>query len=41
LFEVPATFRGVASVSIANRKINVVESGVRGRKVSVVADKFL
>jgi hypothetical protein len=41
LFEVPATFRGVASVSIANRKIDVVESGNRGRKVSVVADKFL
>jgi hypothetical protein len=41
LFEVPATFRGVASVSIANRKINVVESGARGRTLSVSAGKFL
>jgi hypothetical protein len=41
LLEVPETFRGVASVSIAKRKIDVVESGARGRKVSVVADKFL
>lgn len=41
LFEVPETFRGVASVSIAKRKIDVVESGARGRKLSVVADKFL
>ena len=41
LFEVPETFRGVASVSIAEGTIDVVESGPRGRKVSVVADKFL
>jgi hypothetical protein len=41
LFEVPETFRGVASVSIAKGKIDVVESGVRGRKLSVAADKFL
>jgi hypothetical protein len=41
LFEVPETFRGVASVSIGERKITIVESGVRGRKVSVAADKFL
>jgi hypothetical protein len=41
LFEVPETFHGVASVSIAQRKIDVVESGARGRKLSVVADKFL
>jgi hypothetical protein len=41
LFEVPETFRGVASVSIAQRKIVVVESGTRGGKLSVVADRFL
>jgi len=41
LFEVPETFRGVASVSVGKKKIDVVESGVRGRKLSVVADKFL
>ena len=41
LFEVPETFRGVASVSIANKKIEVVESGDRGRKLAVAADKFL
>jgi hypothetical protein len=41
LFEVPETFHGVASVSIAKGKIDVVESGARGRKLSVVADKFL
>ena len=41
LFEVPETFRGVARVSITNRRTDVVESGVRGRKLSVVADKFL
>jgi hypothetical protein len=41
LFAVPATFRGVASVSIASRKIDVVESGARGRRLSVAADKFL
>jgi hypothetical protein len=41
LFEVPQTFRGVASVSVGNRRIDVVESGVRGRRLSVAADKFL
>jgi hypothetical protein len=41
LFAVPETFRGVASVSIAKGKIDVVESGVGGRKLSVAADKFL
>jgi hypothetical protein len=41
LFEVPGTFRGVASVSVAKKKIDVVESGARGRKLSVAADKFL
>jgi len=41
LFEVPETFRGVASVTVAGGKIVVVESGVRGRKLSVAADKFL
>jgi hypothetical protein len=41
LFEVPATFRGVARVSVGNRRIKVVESGVRARTLSVAADKFL
>jgi hypothetical protein len=41
LFAVPETFRGVASVSVAKRTIAVVESGRRGRKLSVAADKFL
>ncbi len=41
LFEVPDTFRGVASVSIGKRRIDVVESRVRGRTLSVAADKFL
>jgi hypothetical protein len=41
LFEVPQTFRGVASVSIAKRKIDVVESGARARTLSVAAAKFL
>jgi len=47
LFEVPETFRGVASVSLAQSKsknksrIDVVESGARGRKLSVATDKFL
>jgi hypothetical protein len=41
LFAVPETFRGVASVSLARKKIEVVESGIRGRKLSVGADKFL
>jgi hypothetical protein len=41
LFEVPETFRGVARLSIGKRRIDVVESGVRGRKLSVAAGKFL
>ncbi|MFZ0138386.1 MAG: hypothetical protein WAK89_15070 [Candidatus Sulfotelmatobacter sp.] len=41
LFEVPETFRGVGGVSIAKRKIDVVESGGRGRKLSVAAERFL
>ena len=43
LFEVPETFRGVASVSVAKskRKIDVIESGAGGRKLSVAADEFL
>jgi hypothetical protein len=45
LFGVPETFRGVASVSVAQSKgknrIDVVESGARGRKLSVATDKFL
>ena len=41
MFEVPEKFRGVAGVSIAKRKIDVVESGGRGRKLSVAAEKFL
>ncbi len=47
LFEVPETFRGVASVSLTQSKrknksrIDVVESGARGRKLSVATDKFL
>jgi hypothetical protein len=41
LFEVPETFGGVASVSFANKKIEVVESGDRGRKLAVAADNFL
>ncbi|MGA2019263.1 MAG: hypothetical protein ABSH02_01645 [Candidatus Sulfotelmatobacter sp.] len=41
LFEAPETFRGVSSVSIAKGKIDVVESGAHGRKLSVAADKFL
>ncbi len=41
LFEVPETFRGVGDVSIAKRKIDVVESGGRGRKLSVAAERFL
>jgi len=41
LFEVPERFRGVASVSFARGKINVVESGARCRKLSVAADKLL
>jgi hypothetical protein len=41
LLQVPETFRGVASVSVAKKKIDVVESGARGRKLSVAAHKFL
>jgi hypothetical protein len=41
LFKTPEDFRGVASVSVVNRKIDVVESGARGRKLSVAAEKFL
>jgi hypothetical protein len=41
LFKVPETFRGVASVSVAGKKIVVAESGPRGRKLAVAADKFL
>jgi hypothetical protein len=41
LFEVPETFRGVGSVSVAGKKIVVAESGLRGRKLAVAADKFL
>jgi hypothetical protein len=41
LFAVPEAFRGVASVSVAKGTIDVVESGRRGRKLSVAADKFL
>jgi hypothetical protein len=41
LFEVPETFTGVASVSFSNKKLEVVESGDRGRKLAVAADKFL
>jgi len=35
------TFRGVASVSVAERKIVVAESGARDRKLSVTTDNFL
>lgn len=41
LLEVPETFRGVASVSIAKSKINVVESGAHGQTLSVPTDRFL
>ena len=41
LFKVPETFRGVKSVSITGRKIDVLESGSSGRKLSVAADRFL
>jgi hypothetical protein len=43
LFEVPETFCGVASVSLSRskRRIDVTESGARGRKLSVATDKFL
>ncbi|MGC1645142.1 MAG: hypothetical protein WA741_04880 [Candidatus Sulfotelmatobacter sp.] len=41
LVEVPEAFRGVARVSVGKKGIDVVESGVRGRTLSVAADKFL
>jgi hypothetical protein len=41
LVEVPEAFRGVARVSVGRRRIDVVESGVRGRTLSIAADKFL
>ena len=41
LVEVPEAFHGVARVSVGKRRIDVVESGVRGRALSVAADKFL
>src|ERR1035438_3158710 len=41
LVEAQASQRGVSSVSIAKGKIDVVESGAHGRKLSVAADKFL
>jgi hypothetical protein len=45
LFEVPETFRGVTSVSVAKdknkKRIDVVESGVRGRTLSIAAETFL
>jgi hypothetical protein len=41
LVEVPEAFGGVARVSVGKKGIDVVESGVRGRTLSVAADKFL
>jgi hypothetical protein len=41
LCKVAENFRGVASVSIANRRIDVVESGPRPRKLSIAAVGFL
>jgi hypothetical protein len=43
LLEVPENFCGVASVSFdkSKKKIRVVESGARGRRLSVTADRFL
>jgi hypothetical protein len=41
LFKVPQTFRGVKSVSFTRRRIDVLESGSSGRKLSVAADRFL
>jgi hypothetical protein len=41
LFEVSETFRGVAKVSVGKRRIDVVESGIRGQTLSVAADEFL
>jgi hypothetical protein len=41
LFEVPETFRGVADVAVTKGRIDVVESGARGRKLSIAADSFL
>jgi hypothetical protein len=41
LFEAPKDFRGVASVSAGKGKIEVVESGVRARKLTEAAVNFL
>lgn len=41
LFEAPKDLRGVATVSVNNRKMEVVESGVRARKLSVAVAGFL
>jgi len=41
LFEVPEAFHGVARVSVGNSRIEVVESGVSSRTLSVAAHKFL
>jgi hypothetical protein len=41
LFETPEAFRGVASVTSRKGKIDVLESGPAGRKLSVAADRFL
>jgi len=41
LFETPDRFRGVANVFVAKGRINVLESGAGGRKLSIAADNFL
>ncbi len=41
LLEAPDKFHGVASVAIVKKKIEIVESGDRGRKLAVAVDKFL
>ena len=43
LLQVPEDFRGVSSIAIAKARgsIDIVESGPRARKLSVVANKFL
>jgi len=41
LFRVPEAFHGVARVSVGNSRIEVVESGVSSRTLSVAARKFL
>jgi hypothetical protein len=41
LVEVPEAFRGVARVSVGKKRVEIVESGARGRTLSVAADKFL